>query len=159
MEQIAAGLANAARAEGDIHAQNSLAIAQNKAALLLSGSDLRLANAIAIGKPDEIANAQAQSMFLHQLADFIAGQQAELNISNAKVIAQQRADAIHTPALVQEQNGLAIGANDLFAADVALQAGELNAMNVAVSTQSKAAALLGNALPKLRNAQALAGVN
>lgn len=160
MEQIAAALANSARTSGDFNARNELGIAQIKAAGLVAIADANLANgqqlAITKGRFDELQNAQAQSNFMHQLANLISGQMAEQNMSNAKLIAQEQADAIHTPALVQEQNGLAMGANDLLAADVALAAGAVNASSVTIGASTKSAAVLAHAKASLANAQAMA---
>jgi hypothetical protein len=158
MEQIASALANAARVGGELNARNELGIAQAKAAGLVSIADANLANAqmlsVTKGRFDELSNAQAQWNFTHQLANFISGQQVEINMSNAKIIGQEQADAIHTPAIAQEQNGLAMGANDLLAADVALQAGALNATSVTIAQSAKASAVLGHASASLRNAMA-----
>jgi hypothetical protein len=110
------------------------------------------------GRFDELFNAQAQSDLLHRIANFISGQRAELNMSNAKIIGQEQADAIHTPAIAQQQNGLAMGANQLLAADTALQAGELAATSVVISVNTKASAVAAHALASLKNAQAMAGV-
>jgi hypothetical protein len=161
MEEIAAALANAARADGDLNARNELAIAQNKAAALIVVADANLANGIMLaqtkGRLDEEANARAQSNFLHQLADFISGQQAELNMANAKQIGQDMADAIHTPAIAQEQNSEAMGADELLEADVELAAGELDAKSVEITEGSKAAPILGHAAASLHNDQVRAG--
>ena len=159
MEQIAGALANAARADGNVNAQNELGIAQIKAAGLIAGTDANIANAMAIGRMDEILNARAQSQFLHQTADMISGQMAELNMSNARQQGQDRADAIHTPALVQEKNASAMGANDLLAADVALAAGELNASSVIVGSTARGAALLDHAASSLHSDKVRAHVN
>ena len=163
MEQIAAALANAARADGDLNARNELGIAQMKAAGLIAVADANLANGIMLaltkGRTDEEANARAQSNFLHQVADFITGRQAELNVANAKEIGQEEADEIHTPALVEEQNGMAMGANSLFAADSELQAGQLSAISAIVSQGPKSSKVLGHALASLANARAMAGVH
>src|SRR5207248_6439730 len=113
MEQIASALANAARAQADVNARNELGIAQIKAAALVSTADTNLANAIAQGRQSEILNAQAQSKLLHQLADFLTGTLAEQNIANAKAIADDQANRIHGPSLAEEQNGLALAANDV----------------------------------------------
>lgn len=158
LEQLAASLANAARAGGDESARNVIAIAQIKASVLVTQADSSLANAMALGRSDEIANAQARSDNLHQLANFLTGQSAEMDISNAKLIAEAKADAIHTPAIAQEQNSIAMGANELLAADTALQAGELNAVNVTIGAQSKGSAILANAQSALQNAKVRAGV-
>ncbi len=160
MEQIASALANIARNSGDLNARNELGIAQIKAAGLVAIADANLANgqqlAVTKGRFDELLNAQAQSDFTHQLANLISGQLVEVKMSNAKLIAQEQADAIHTPAIAQEQNGLAMGANELLAADVALAAGALNATSVTISMSTKASAVLGHAAASLRNAQAMA---
>jgi uncharacterized surface anchored protein len=163
MEQIAASLANTARTSGDFNAQNELGIAQIKAAGLVSIADANLANAqmlsITKGRFDELLNAQAQSNFLHGVASFISGKQAEQNMSNAKQIGQEQADAIHTPALAQERNGLAMGANELLAADTALQAGTVAAASTQISITSKASAVLAHAAASLANAKAMAGAH
>jgi hypothetical protein len=160
MEQIAAALANSARQAGDLNARNELGIAQRKAAGLISIADANLANAqmlsITKGRFDELSNAQAQSSFLHQLADLISGQMAEQNVSNVKQIAEERANEIHTPKLVEEQNGLAMGAASLLAADTLFQAGFLNAASTHVTMATKASVVLGHASASLRNAQAMA---
>jgi hypothetical protein len=160
MEQIAAALANAVRADGDLNARNELGIAQIKAARLVSIADANLANAqvlsVTKGRFDELLNAQAQSTFMHQLADFISGQLAETNASSAKQTAAERAGSIHTPAQVQEQNGLAMGANSLLAADVALQAGALAATSAEVSMVAKESKVLEHAYASLLNARAMA---
>ena len=160
MEQIASALANVARGSGDLNARNELGIAQIKAAGLITIADANLANgqqlAITKGRFDELANAKAQSDFLHQLANFISGTLAEQNMSNAKLIAQEQADAIHTPALAQEQNGLAMGANDLLAADAALSAAVVPMSSATVSGATKASAVLAHAAASLANAQAMA---
>jgi hypothetical protein len=158
MESIAASLANAARAQGDVNARNEVAIAQIRAARLVAVADANVANAIAIGRIDEIANANAQAKTLHQLADFLTGQMTETNISNDKQIAQQTADEIHTPKIVEQQNGAAMGANELLASDVALQAGTLAATSVMVSESADAADLLDHALSSLQSDKVRAGV-
>jgi hypothetical protein len=156
LEDVASALANQARADGVMNARNELAIAQIRAAGLIARADANMANALAIGRPDEIVNAQAQSNFLHQLADFITGQQAQQNMRNAEQIGQDEADAIHTPALAEEENGIAMGANDLLAADTVLEAGELNAESATISVGADAAEVLDHAAASLRNAEAMA---
>jgi hypothetical protein len=157
IEQLAASLANAARATGELDARNALAIAQVRSATLLAGIDLKIANAQMLaqlyGRQDQLVNAQAQSDLLHQVANFIAGQQADMKMANARQIGEARADAIHTPAIVQEQNGVAMGANALLAADFALQAGELNASSVVVAGTAKSQAVLDAAAVKLHAAR------
>ena len=163
MEEIANALANAARADGDLNARNELAIAQIKAASLIAIADANLANGIMLaqtkGRTDEEANSRAQSNFLHQLANFISGQQAELNMANSKEIGQNMADAIHTPAIAQEQNSEAMGANELLAADLDLQAGELAAFSDIESEGGTAAAKeLDHAAASRHNSHVRAGV-
>ena len=161
MEEIAAARANAARADGDVNAQNELLIAQNKAAAMIAIADANLANGIQLaitrGRFDEEANARAQSDLLHHVADFIAGQQAELNMENAKQIGQEEADRIHTPALVQEQNSEAMGADELLAADADLAAGDIDANSVNISDGNKASNVLSHAAASLHNDQVRAG--
>jgi hypothetical protein len=161
MEQIAAALANAARADGELNARNELAIAQLKAATLVSVADANLANGIMLaqtrGRLDEEANARAQSELLHQVADFISGRQAELNMANAREIAQEDADAIHGPALVEQQNEVAIGADELFAADDVVTASQDAAKSAQISGSAKASALLNHAAASLANARAMSG--
>ena len=163
MEQIAAALANSARNSGDLNARNELGIAQIKAAGLMAIADANLANgqqlAITKGRFDELANSQAQSDFMHQLANFISGTLAEQNMSNAKLIAQEQADAIHTPALAQEQNGMAMGAADVLAADAVLSASVVNMASANITGETKASAVLAHAAASLRNAQAMAAAH
>jgi hypothetical protein len=154
MEQIAGALANTARADGNANAQNELGIAQITAAGLIAGTDANIANAMAIGRMDEIMNARAQSDFLHRAANLISGQLAEQKMSNAKQQGENMADTIHTPAIAQLHNGVAMGANDLLAADVVLAAGTLNAGSVMLSSGTQAAAVTDHAAASLRNAQA-----
>lgn len=157
MEQIAAALANAARANGEIEARNELAIAQEKAANLVAVADANLANGIMLaqikGRTDEEANARAQWNIAHQLADFITGRQAELNMANAREIGQEDADAIHTPKIVEEQNGEAMGAEALLDSDLALQAGELAALSDVASEGVAEANVVDHAAASLRNDQ------
>jgi hypothetical protein len=159
MEQIAMALSNSARANGNLNAQNELGIAQIRAAGLVASTDANIANAIAIGRMDEIFNARAQSSLLHQAADMITGQLAEQNMSNARQQGQNQADAIHTPALAQVKNAGAMGANDLLAADAALNAGTLAATSTSLTMGTRASAVLDHAAASLRNARAMAGVN
>jgi hypothetical protein len=158
MEQIAAALANAARADGELEARNELAIAQQKAANLIAIADANLANGIMLaqtkGRTDEEANARAQSNLLHQLADFITGRQAELNMANAREIGQEQADEIHTPKLVEEQNGEAMGADALLDADLSLAAGELAAVSDVISVGADEQDMLAHAEDSLANDEA-----
>jgi hypothetical protein len=160
MEQIASALANVARNNGDVNARNELGIAQIKAAGLVAIADANLANGIQLaitkGRFDEQANAQAQSDFMHQLANLISGTLAEQNMSNAKLIGQEQADAIHTPAIAQEQNSLALGADELLAADVEFQASAVRMSSATITGSAKASAVLSHAAASLKNAQAMA---
>jgi hypothetical protein len=159
IEQIAQALADAARANGDLNARNELAIAQERAAALVANTDSSLANAEMLaqtkGRWDELANSQAQSKLLHQAADFIAGTQAELNMANAREIAQEQADAIHTPGIAEQQNSQAMGANELLASDAALNAGQLAAASVTISSDATQMGVLAHAMASLANAQAM----
>lgn len=160
LEALSASLANAARAQGNANAQNALMIAQGQAAMILSRVDANLANArqlaITKGRADELANAQAQADLLQRVANFISGQLAEQNIANEKQIGQDRADAIHTPGIVAQTNGLAMGANELLAADAQLQAGALAAVSSNVRAGAKATTVLSKAAASLANAKAQA---
>jgi len=159
LEQIAAALANAARANGDLNARNELEIAQAQAAVLVANTDSSLANAAMLaqtkGRWDELANAQAQSILLHHVADFITSTQAELNMANAKQIAQEQADAIHTPGIAEQQNSQAMGANQLLASDAALNAGQLAATSVTITIDAQQMDILAHAISSLANAQAM----
>jgi hypothetical protein len=159
IEQIAAALANAARANGDLNAQNELLIAQSKAAVLVAGADANVANAqqlaLTKGRYDELANALAQSQLLHQAADLISGTLAEANMANARQIGQDQADAIHTPAIAQQQNSEAMGANELLASDTALAAGALAATSVAISSDAVENEVLAHAEESLVNDEAM----
>jgi hypothetical protein len=157
MDQISAALADSARAQGDVNARNALAIAQIKAAALVTQADSSLANAIARGRADKIENATARSNLLHQLADLLTTNMAELDMTNSRQIAAARADAIRTPALAQVDNATAMGANDLLAADTVLQAGEVNASSAQVRASDKAAAVLARAQANLQSAAVRAG--
>jgi hypothetical protein len=159
LEQIAAALANAARANGDMNARNELAIAQLKAAALLSNVDSNLANAQQLaqtkGRWDELANAQAQSALLHQVADYLTSTQAELNMANAKQIGQDQADAIHTPGIAEQQNSEAMGADELLDADTALNAADVAASSAEVSSVVDESTVLSHAESSLANAEAM----
>lgn len=152
LQQLAADRAAEFRATGDANARNELAILQIKANALIANADASLANAYAIGRPDEIANAQARSEALHELADYLTGTLAQLNMSNSEVIANDAATAVEDNALVQTENDEAMGANDLFAADTILEAANLNVQNAEVSASLKAEALIAHAEESLANA-------
>jgi hypothetical protein len=156
IESIAATLANAARSQGDVNARNELLILQNKAAILVAHADATVANANAQGRPDEIANANAQSKFLHSLADTITSVLAETNMSNAKIIAENNADDMHSHGLVEQANGRSLAAGALFAADQSLMAGQLAAVSTASTNNGKASLIIAKASASLRNAQAMA---
>jgi hypothetical protein len=162
MEQLAIDLANATRAQGNVDANNEFAIAQAHAATLVANVDANVANAQMLaetkGRWDELFNAKAQSTLLHQIADFISGQQAQVNMANAHAIADQQANAIQGPAMAEQQNGAAMGANSLLAADVVFSAGTLNARSVTVSADSKASNVVSHAAASLANAKAMAHV-
>jgi hypothetical protein len=162
LESLAASLANAARSDGDLNARNSLMIAQGQATAILANVDANLANAQMLaqtrGRWDELANAQAQSDLLHRVANFIQGQLAEQNIANDKAIGEARADALHTPGIAAQTNGMALGAQELLGSDVALQAGALAALSTSTHIAGKATPVLGHAAASLANAKAQAGV-
>ena len=92
------------------------------------------------------------------MANFITGRQAELNMANAREIAQEEADDIHSPKLVEEQNEQAMGADDLLASDTFLAAGDFGARSVVIHVGPKSSALVGHAAASLANARAKAGV-
>jgi hypothetical protein len=155
LEQIATALADATRAQGNLNAQNELQIAQMKAATLVATADANLANAQMLaqnkGRWDELANAQAQSTLLHQVADFLTNTQAQINMDSARETADAEADAIVMPAEAQQANSDAMGANDLLAADTDLAAGELAATSVFVGAQAQESAVLSHAEASLAN--------
>jgi hypothetical protein len=159
LEQIGMALANAARAQGDLSARNELIIAQGKATAIVTKADASVANAMAQGRVDEIANANAQSTFAHHLADVISSVLGETNMTSARLNSQARADVLHGPGLAEAQNGRAMGANDLLASDVVLAAGQLNATSASISSSVKADALLSHAAASLANAKAMVAAN
>jgi len=156
IEAITKGLANFARSQGDVNARNELIILQGRAAVLVSKSDADIANARAIGRQEEIANAAAQSQIAHSLADTLTSVLAESNMSNARQIAENQANLIHTPGIAQAANGQVLGANDLLAADVFLATGVLNATSSNINASTRAAGVLAHASDSLKNAQAMA---
>jgi hypothetical protein len=159
LEQIGMALANAARAQGDLSARNELGIAQIKAAAIVTKADADVANAMAQGRVEEIANANAQSTFAHHLADVITSVLGQTNMSSARLHSEIQADMLHTPGIAERQNGQAMGANDLLASDVVLAAGQLSATSAQINSSTKAAALLGHAAASLANAKAMAAAN
>jgi hypothetical protein len=162
MEDIAMALSDSLRAQGDINARNSLMIAQGQAATILANVDANLANgrmlAINKGRLDELANAEAQSNLLHQVADFITGELAAINMSNERLIAQQRADEVGGPAIAEVENATAMAANELLGADLELRAGALAATSTSLTMNGHAADVVAHAQASLRNAKAMAGV-
>jgi hypothetical protein len=159
MEQIASALADATRAQGDVNAQNELEIAQQRAAALLANVDANLANAQMLaqtkGRWDELANAQAQSALLHQVADYILNTQAQLNMANDREIAAERADAIDAPAVDEQQNIDAMGADELLAADADLAAGDLDATSIEITAGTAETDVLSHAWSSLANDEAM----
>jgi hypothetical protein len=159
LEDIANALAQSMHDEGQLSAQNDLEIAQNRAAALIAVADANVANAQMLaqtkGRQDELANALAQSTLAHSLADFITGQQAQINMANDMLIAQQQADAIAAPANANATNDMALGADELLASDLVLQAGELDATSVALSDDIDAAEIIDHAKASLANDQAM----
>jgi len=156
IEEITKGLATFARSQGDLNARNELIILQGRAAVLVSKADADIANARAIGRQEEISNSLAQSKIAHSLADTLTSVLAESNMSNARLIAEDQANLIHTPGIAQATNGAALGASDLLAADVFLATGVLNATSSNLTAATKAAAVLSHASASLKNAQAMA---
>jgi len=159
IEQITRALANAARMQGDFNAQNELGIAQIKAQALVIKADATLANALAQGRQDEIANANAQSKLFRSLADTITSVIAETNMSSAKQRGEAMADAIHTPGIAEAVNSNAMGANDLLAADQVFAAGTLASTSSAATGAAKKAELLNHAAASVQNAKVMAGTN
>lgn len=153
LQQLAGDLAAQIRASGDANARNELAILQIKAATLIVKADAGLANAYAMGRPDEIANAEAQSVAFHQLADYLTGTLAQLNMSSSEVSAADAASMVEGDATVEIQNAEAMGANDLFAADTILEAANLDVQSAAVSAAERGAAILAHADDSLANAE------
>jgi hypothetical protein len=153
LEQIANSLAAAIRLEGDANARNELAILQIKAGLLIGKADATLANAMAMGRADEIANAQAQSAALHQLADFLTGNLAQQNMSNAEEIADNQATALETADMAEATNDVALGANELFAADTILDAAQVAVSSATIEGEVQGEALVAHAEASLANAE------
>jgi hypothetical protein len=156
MQQQASQLADEIRAQGDQNARNELAILQLKASLIVAHADASLTNALAMGRPDEIANAQAQSAAAHQLADYLTGTLAAINMSSVEVSANDSATALTDEADVQAQNDMAMGDDDLFASDTILNDGEVSAESAALSVAPEVGTLLGHAEASLENAEAQA---
>jgi hypothetical protein len=98
------------------------------------------------------------ALIVRHAADFIAGQQAEMKMNNAREIGQERADAIHTPAIVQRENGLAMGASQLFAADTVMAESGVQVANVMEVYSARAATVRDAAASNLLNARVRAGM-
>jgi hypothetical protein len=156
MEQIATALAAGIRSNGDANARNELAILQIKANTLIARADVNVTNALAIGRADEIANAQAQSAALHQLADYLTGTVAQQNMANAEVMADNAAGALVTSAMTEAQNDMAMGDDDLLAADTVLNAADVAVESSMLTGDARGEALLLHAEASLANAQAMA---
>jgi hypothetical protein len=158
VQQLASGLADAIRSQGDAKARNEMAILQIKANALIVKADGRLTNALAIGRADEIANAQAQSEALHQVADYLTGALAQQNMTNAEVIAEHDAAALEVSAMVEAQNADAMGADELFAADSILEGASLDVTSAMIAGDAQGEAIVAHALVELANAEAIAAL-
>ncbi len=156
LQQIAQQLADQIRATGSVNAANELAILQIKAAAIVNHADNQLANALAIGRPDEIANAQAQDAAAHQLADYLTGTLAQQNMSNDTIIADDQATAIDGSMMAEAQNDEALGADELLAADAALNAGDVAAESADLEGSADGAELVAHAEAEVANAEAQA---
>jgi len=154
LQQLAAQLADQLRIQGDQNARNELAILQIKAGVIVAKADASLTNALAIGRPDEIANARAQDAIAHQLADFLTGTLAPQNMSSAVVSADASATEVTDNADVQAENSVAMGDDDLLAADEVLSDGEIAADSAQVSSESDSGTVVGHAEASLANAEA-----
>jgi hypothetical protein len=152
IEEISRALANSFRLQGDLSARNELIIAQGKAAVLLAKADADMANALAQGRQTEIDNAKAQGMLFRQTASFISGALAETNMSSSRIRGEIQADTVRTPALAERANGQAMGAAELLAGDLALQAGELAAFSSDIRFDDLAAEELEHAGNSVKNA-------
>ena len=156
IEQITRALANAARQQGNFNAQNELGIAQIKAAVLVQKADATVANALAQGRPDEIANANAQSMLMHSLADTITSVMAESNMSSAKLHGEQVADEIHTPGIAEAETPGRWA--PMTSSPPTLRWPMVRSPLQRINLRStKASAIIAHAAASLRNAQAMAG--
>jgi hypothetical protein len=156
LQQQATALADQMRTQGDQNAANELAILQIKASALVAHADASLANALAIGRADEIANAQAQAAAAHQLADYMTSTLAQQNMSNDQIIADGAAAAVDDAAQAEAQNEVAMGDDDVFAADDVLSAADVSAVSDTITASTKGDTLLGHALGSLANAEAQA---
>jgi hypothetical protein len=155
LEGISRALATAARAQGNMNAQNELIIAQGAAAVLIAKADADMANALAIGRADEIANARAQGMFMREVASAISGSLAEAKMHSARLQGEMFADILHTPGLAELDNGRAMGANELLAADTELAAAEVAFDSAEIGGDAEAEAVLDHASDSVENARAM----
>lgn len=153
--QIATTLAAAMRAEGTASAQNELAILQIKANTLLGTASANLANAQAMGRQDEITNAQAQSMAAQQLAEYLTGTLAQQNMTSARVSAEDEAAWMQASLEAEAQNEMAMGAEDVFAADSVLDAADVAAESSLIAGQAEGVPLVAHAEASLDNAEAM----
>jgi hypothetical protein len=156
MSAISKSLANAARTNGEFNAINELQIANIQANAMIVHADAEVANALARNRPDDIANANAQSAAVHQLANLIAGATAETKMSSARINADTQAKQTEDVAVANEENGVAMGANDLLAGDLALEAANLNVISDRLTAAAKGAAIMSHATASLANGAALA---
>jgi hypothetical protein len=156
LQQQAAALADQIRTQGDENAANELAILQIKAGALVTHADASLANAFAIGRADEIANAQAQDAAAHQLADYMTTTLAQQNMSNDQIIADDAAAAVDDSAQAEAQNDVVLGDDDVLAADDVLSAANVSAVSDTIAAGIKVDTILGHALDSLANAKAQA---
>jgi hypothetical protein len=153
LEQMASSLAAAVRAQGQASAANELAILQMKAGALILKADANVANAMAIGRADEIANAQAQSAILHQLADYLTGVLAQTNMSSAEINADEEASSLVTAEDAEAANDIALGADDLLAADTEISDAQVAAESSELTGAARADGVLEHAEASLANAE------
>lgn len=154
IEQISKALALTYRVGGELNARNELIIAQGRAAVLVNKAEADMANAIAQNRPEEIANAKAQGMIMRAAASLIGGVLAETNMSSSRIRGETQADIVHTPGLAEVANGQAMGANELLAADAALEAGEVGFNSADINSDEAAVAVLEHGQAEVANAHA-----
>jgi hypothetical protein len=154
MEQVASDLAATIRHDGaTLQAANEIGILRIKADRIRTHVADEVANAYAQGRESQIVNALAMQTFWDGVADFLTGTQAEQNVSNVEQIADEQADAVYAPSVDEAANAEAMGAEDLFAGDLALQAGAVDAASALVDVQADEAALLDHARSSLNSAR------
>jgi hypothetical protein len=154
IEQITKALALSYRVGGELNARNELVIAQGRAAILVDKAEADMANAIAQNRPEEIANAKAQGMLMRAAASLISGVLAENNMSSSRIRGETQADIVHTPGLAEVANGQAMGANELLAADAALEAGDVGFTSADINSDEEATAVLEHGQAEVANAEA-----